>query len=184
MIPTGKKCRELWDKYEVSEYKRKHMEIVAKVARLLATKTKSQKPKAKINIDLLFAACLLHDLDKNVPKTPGEKHPDAAVRILNDEKMGEVAKLVATHSLHNIIDSDLKPKSIEEKILFLSDKMVKDDVITVDERFRLWKDERLPLQEQTILDKSYPLVKALEDEIMTSLSITPDDIKEIVHNMS
>ncbi|MBI4066383.1 HDIG domain-containing protein, partial [Candidatus Gottesmanbacteria bacterium] len=93
MIPAEDQVMQLWDKYDLPEGKRRHVKLVANVARLLAT-------KLKINEPLLTAGALLHDIDKNVPKLPGERHPDAGVRILQEEGMGEVASLVKTHPLH------------------------------------------------------------------------------------
>ncbi|MEK9143967.1 MAG: HDIG domain-containing metalloprotein [Patescibacteria group bacterium] len=157
MIPTEDQAKKLWDKYGLPEGKRRHVEFVAKVAKYLAA-------NLKINEKLLIAGALLHDIDKNVTKLSGEKHPDAGVRILREEGMGEVAALVKTHPLHAILDPAITPKTWEEKLLFLADKMVKQDVIGVDARFRLWNDEHLPSEQQKILDAAYPKVKELEKE--------------------
>ena len=118
---------------------------------------------------LLQAAALLHDIDNNIPKLSGEKHPDTAVRILREEGMEEVAAIVATHSLHAILDPVNGPKTIEQKILYLADKMVKYEVIGVDARFKLWSKEHLPPDAQAVLDAAYPKVKALEKEILAKI---------------
>lgn len=165
MIPSEEQCRKLWEKYQLPEGKRRHVILVAKTAEFLATKSQSSNVKCQINFALLKAAALLHDIDKNIPKLPGERHPDAGVRILNEEGMWEVAHLVKTHPLHAIVDPLISPKTLEEKILFLADKMVKHEVIGVDARFRLWNDEYLPAAEQEILDAAYPKVKELEKEM-------------------
>ncbi len=158
MIPTEEQAKALWDKYQLPERKRNHVALVAKVALSLAE-------KRTVNKNLLLAGALLHDIDKNIPRLPGERHPDTAVRILREEGMEEVAELVKTHSLHAILDPAICPKTLEEKLLYLADKMVKDEVIGVDARFALWNDEHLPPDVQKILDDSYPKVKELEKEI-------------------
>ncbi|MBI5619911.1 hypothetical protein HY950_03045, partial [Candidatus Gottesmanbacteria bacterium] len=81
------------------------------------------------------------------------------------EGMEEVAALVKAHPLHAILDPLTAPKTWEEKILFLADKMVKYKIIGVDGRFALWNAEHLPAGQQAILDASYPKVKELEKEI-------------------
>jgi len=169
MIPDQAQAKQLWDKYALPEGKRRHVELVAKVAKFLAT-------KLNINDKLLIAAALLHDIDKNIPKLPGEQHPDAGVRILRQEGMGEVAAIVKTHPLHAILDPAITPKTWEEKLLFLADKMVKQDVIGVDARFRLWNDEHLPKGQQTILDAAYPKVKELEKEVFDLIAANPKRI--------
>lgn len=174
MIPTEVQAKSLWDKYQLPENKRRHVELVAKVARFLASKINEP-----INLPLLIAGALLHDIDKNAEKLSGERHPDAAVRILKEEGTPEVANLVKTHPLHAILDPSIAPKSWEEKLLYLSDKMVKFEIITVDERFKLWNDEHLPPPEQDILNRAYPKAKELEEEIFHLMRIKPNDVAKL-----
>ena len=89
--------------------------------------------------------------------------------MLCEKGFGEVADLIKTHSLPSILNQTNALKTWEEKLLFLSDKMVKAYIITVDERFRLWRKESLPQDTVIMLDATYPLVKALEKEVLTSL---------------
>ena len=131
-----------------------------------------------------MAGALLHDIDKNAPKFPGEKHPDAAVRILREEGMGEVADLVKTHSVHAITDPAIAPKTWEEKLLFLADKMVKQDVIGVDARFAQWNEENLPESEITMLKQAYPKVKDLEAEILELVGMESADVLSKLQAMS
>lgn len=178
MIPTEIQAKKLWEKYGLPEMKRRHVGLVAWVARFLAGEVKRKKVKGKINERLLIAAALLHDIDKNVTKLPGEKHPDAGVRILREEGMEEVAALVKTHPLHAILDPAIAPKTIEQKLLFLADKMVKQEVIGVDARFKLWNDEHLPKTQQNILDRAYPKVKELEKEVFDLIGVDQRRILE------
>lgn len=172
MIPTEEQTRALWDKYNLPEYKRNHVILVAKVAKFFAK-------YFSVNTRLLIAGALLHDIDKNAQKLPGEQHPDTAVRILTEEGMGEVAALVKTHPLHAILDPTIAPKTWEEKLLFLSDKMVKQDIVTVDERFALWRQEDLPAEAYDLLDRTYPKVKELEREIFTLIKSKPEDTRKL-----
>ena len=165
MIPSEEQARALWEKYNLPERKRRHVTLVAKVAKFLAATIHT-------NERLLIAGALLHDIDKSAPKRPGERHPDGAVRILQGEGMGEVAALVKAHPLHAILDPAIAPKTIEEKLLFLADKMVKDEVIGVDARFSLWNEERLPL------DEAYPKVKELEKELLDLIGMDAKRILE------
>jgi len=93
--------------------------------------------------------------------------------------MEGVAELVKTHPLHAILDLNISPKTWEEKLLYLADKMVKYDIVGVDERFRLWNEEHLPAQEQNILDQSYPKVKALEQEVFNTAGITLSEVVKL-----
>lgn len=177
MIPTEDQAKQLWEKYQLPEGKRRHVALVAKVAKFLAEQLRTKNYELKTN--LLIAAALLHDIDKNIPKLPGEEHPDTGVRILREEGMEEVAELVKTHSLHSILDPAISPKTWEEKLLYLSDKMVKQEIITVDERFRLWRNEPLPKEAYAILDACHPKVKALEKELFSLIGIEPKDVGKL-----
>lgn len=172
MIPSEDQINALWDKYGLPEGKRRHVALVARVARFLARQI-NKVTNLPINQSLLHAGALLHDIDKNIPRLSGERHPDTAVRVLKEEGMEEVAELVKTHPLHAILNPAIAPKTIEEKLLYLSDKMVKYEVIGVDVRFKLWNDEHLPKEQQAILDAAYPKVKKLEKEILGLIGIEP-----------
>ena len=179
MIPTLDRIHTLWSIYKLPDNKRIHCSKVASVCRFIADQY--GKSGIPIQTELLLAGALLHDIDKNVLKKSGEQHPDAAVRILKHEGMDEVAHLVTTHPLHAIMDPSISPKTLEEKILFLSDKMVKYEVLTVDKRFALWQKERLPRQEREILRKSYPFVKALERQIFSEIQTDSQKVIQYVH---
>lgn len=172
MIPTKDEVKKLWDTYQLPDTKRVHVRLVARVAKFFAE-------KIPVRTNLLVAAALLHDIDKAAEKLPGERHPDGAVRILRAEGMGEVADLVATHPLHAILDVAIAPKTMEQKILYLADKMVKYDIVGIDQRFALWRAEQLPQEAREILDASYPKVKVLEKEVFNKAGITHADIARL-----
>jgi putative nucleotidyltransferase with HDIG domain len=178
MIPQEHKAKELWEKYSVPESKQKHLFLVAQVARFLAERLLQNNPELKVDIPLLVAAALLHDIDKGVEKLPGEQHPDAAVRVLTEEGMEEVANLIKNHPLHCINTPATAPKTWEEKILFLSDKMVKYEIITVDKRFDLWRNETIPEEGRAQLERAYPKVKELEKELFSKSGLTSQNLTE------
>lgn len=179
MIPTQQQAKALWMKYHLPESKQKHVRLVARVATFFAKQLINKNRQWTINNKLLFAAALLHDIDKAAATLPGERHPDTAVRILMEEGMPEVAAVVAKHSLHSILDPTGFGRTWEEKLLFLADKMVKHEIITVDKRFALWLKEQLPEEERKILILSYPLVKKLEKEIFDLIHLQPEEIAKL-----
>jgi HD superfamily phosphodiesterase len=180
MIPNDASIRALWEKYHLPEQKRIHVTWVGKTALFLARALKKKNPSIVLDESLLWAASLLHDIDKAIPRLPGERHPDTGVRVLEEEGMTEVAVVVKTHSLHSIVDPRIAPKTWEEKLLYLSDKMVKYEVITVDRRFALWREEKLPDDARLMLDKTYPLVKALEKEVFSLVEMNPSEMASVV----
>jgi putative nucleotidyltransferase with HDIG domain len=178
MVPTYREAVGLWKTYHLPQNKQQHSLLVAKLAVFFASKLQEKK-QITIQINVLLAAALLHDIDKNIPQREGERHPDTGVRILTEIGMDEVAQVVKTHPLHAILDSKIAPRTWEEKILFLSDKMVKYDIISVEERFSLWRNEQLPKKEQELLIAAFPKVKEFEQFVCTTLGLTPTEVIQL-----
>lgn len=181
IIPSRKQCLLLFDRFQLPTQKRIHVEEVTRLALFFTHKLQEQG--IEINKPLVEAAALLHDIDKNAPKKAGERHPDTAVRILNDLGFAEVAEVVKRHSLHTILDPEFAPRTWEEKVVFLADKMTKYEVIGVDHRFKLWYKEGLPQEAVAQLDMALPKVKLLEKEVYQAAGIIFADIRnELVSN--
>lgn len=181
MIPSHDHIMALWDEHALPDAKRVHCTQVARLAVWFARACMARQPEVHIDIPLLFASAMLHDVDKAAQKLPHEHHPDAAVRILRERGMDEVADLVRTHPLHAICDQTIAPRTWEQKLLYLSDKMVKQEIITVDERFALWRAESLPPSAVRQLDAAYPRVKELEEFVCSLLHIAPSAIAGLVN---
>lgn len=180
MIPTIDQAKQLWDTYQLPESKRLHVSLVAKVAVFLARKIMEKHTDIHINIPLLESAALLHDIDKAIPRREGEHHPDTGVRVLREAGMTEVAALVATHPVHLLLSTTQAPKTWEEKLLYLADKMVKYEVITVEKRFSLWLAEPLPETVKDELRHIYPKAKELEKEVFNLIQLDPVDLARFV----
>ncbi len=167
---------DIWEKYSLPENKRIHVTLVAQVSGFLGKKLEEFSRDIQIDSSTLRYASLLHDIDKNVVRLPGEIHPDTAVRILQEEELPAIARIVKTHSLYAILDAGIMPTTWEEKVLYLADKMVKYSIITVDKRFDLWRKEDLPDSEMKKLDECYPLVKKLEIDIFSRIHTAPEQV--------
>lgn len=183
MIPTGQQIEVLWNTYGLPERKRHHCKLVAGVAVFFAGRLAKISDVPPVNVPLLAAAALLHDLDKMAPKRAGEHHPDTGVRILREQGFSAVADLVRTHPVHAILDQSIAPKTREQELLYLADKMVKDTIITVDKRFALWQAEDLPEEAQRMLTAAYPLAKKLERNVCEAIGIVPEDVARLANAM-
>jgi len=178
IIPSNDQIYALWDMYSLPSNKRTHCQKVHDVASVLTDAL--LKKGIEVNKPLVLSAALLHDLDENMEKEPGDRHPDAVVRVLKEKGMGEIADLVQKHPVHAILDGNISPKTIEEKVLYLADKMTKYDVVTVNKRFELWKTSHVTQEDQIMLEKAYPLVKQLEQEIFSKIDMRPEDIAHLL----
>jgi len=180
MIPDEQTIDALWEKYKLPPLKRIHCGVVTQVALAMVHKWKARDAHMKINEQLLIAAAFLHDIDKNIPKLPGEKHPDAGVRILKNEGMDEVAEVIRTHPLHMIVEERTAPKTIEQQLLFLADKMAKQEFVGVDKRFEIWRHEDTDEQSQGVLKASYLKVAALRDKILGCVGMTEEELAKLL----
>lgn len=181
MIPTHNQIMALWETHSLPQYKQNHCTLVSRAAVWFARELMKKNAVRNIDIPLLEAAALLHDIDKMAQKLPNEHHPDAGVRILMDVGFLEVARIVRTHPLHAILDQNISPRTWEERLLYLADKMTKHMIITVDERFALWRAEALPPEAVRVLDESYPKVKALEKEVCGYIGVEPGEVAMLVN---
>jgi molybdenum cofactor cytidylyltransferase len=114
-IPTPEECLVLLNEtFDAGEEIIRHGQMVAKVA--LALGKAIQRSKTDLNLDLLVAAGLLHDLARNQ-----RDHARVAMRILNKLDYPAVAEIVGVH-----MDIALEDKKAigEKEIVFLADKLV------------------------------------------------------------
>lgn len=175
MIPNKELCFKLLEKYDFPESKYPHVKAVEKIAEFLADGL--EKKGKKINRQLVLAASLLHDIDKGMGEGAIGQHPMKGVEVLRGEGCQEVAEVIIKHDIEAFLDPVRIPKTWEEKIVALADKMAKDKVLTVDERYRLWFDEGIAEQEE-VLRKTYPKLKELEGEILGILEMNAEGVKE------
>lgn len=181
MIPNEKTCYKIWDQYHLPMDKRRHVQLVKDVAVYLSEQLVHRDKTININAELLIAGCLLHDIDKVIPRLRGEVHPETGVRVLLLEGYQEIAELIRFHSVQYIEFPETAPKTWEQKLLFLSDKMVKQEIITVDQRFALWLAEKaIPDEQKQMLQRVYPRVKELEAEIFGLVGILPRDMAQLI----
>ena len=124
-IPTTAECEAILAQRHVPESVIRHARKVAEVAHRLANALASSG--LDLNLELVQAAALLHDLTKGQPD-----HASAGASILRAMNFPRVAKIVAVHT-----DLAFSSQLDESAIIYLADKLVRgDELVTVTERFR------------------------------------------------
>ncbi len=130
-----------------------------------------------IDMELLRASCLLHDIGKYPCVLDGSRFHDVrGEQILQEEGFPVVASLVAQHViLRGTKDDPVR----EEHVLFYADKrVVHDQLVTLEDRFAYLEEtygktaracERLFVMKQETI--------RLENAIFLLLDFGPDDIK-------
>ncbi|QTA91949.1 NTP transferase domain-containing protein [Desulfonema magnum] len=119
-IPTSQECVTLMTKtFAVKERVFRHCQTVARVALRLGEEL--NRAGCHIDLELLTAAGLLHDLAREKPA-----HAAEGARILNEMGYCAVAEVVSEHM--DIILGDEETISVKE-ILYLADKLTQGDRI-------------------------------------------------------
>jgi putative nucleotidyltransferase with HDIG domain len=130
MIPSRKECLRLLGKYGVPVNIKRHSLQVAKVSMYLGRKISKRQ---KVDLRLLEAASLLHDIDKHHCFNDSSFHGKISEGIFRKEGCPELIPLVQTHVLSSVLREG--PRTLEAKILYCADQRVKHDrVVTSAER--------------------------------------------------
>lgn len=131
-IPTKQESFNLLRKYDTPEHIIQHSQRVWEVARLLGNEL--LRRSYPINLDLLRASCLLHDIGKYPCILDGTRSHDVrGEQILSEEGFPLVARIIVQHV---ILRSGRDAPIREEHVLYYSDKrVVHDEVVSVEDRF-------------------------------------------------
>ena len=156
-IPTKEECIELLRKNNVPDniiaHTKKVCEFSLKVCDVL------EERKIKVNRNLVATAALLHDIKK---LDPGEHEVEGA-KMISNLGYPEVGNLIKKHGLKNSFKKEFEPVTWEEKIIFYSDKRVKNDkIVSLDERFKYIKER----YKREVVDKEIELTKKIEKELL------------------
>ncbi len=177
MIPNREACLKLMDQYEMLDNIMNHSIEVAKVALFLSMEL--NKKGQRIDLALVEAASLLHDLTKTECLKTKEDHAQTGYQLLKRIGYEDVGKIVAEH-IHLSLKED--PLWVSEKeVVNYSDKRVQHDrIVSLEERFRDLKDRYV--KNQRIFELFEQLEKEtfeIEVKIFSILGIDPKDLQRL-----
>ena len=174
MIPSRTECMRLMGQYGMLDNIVDHSIEVAKVALFLAVEL--NKRGQRIDLALVEAASLLHDVAKTECLKTKEEHAQSGCRLLKGLGYERVGEIVAQHVW---LSKEGDPSLVsEEEVVNYADKRVRhDQIVSLEERFydlkdRYGRDERatdyLGQLERTIFQ--------IEDKIFFILQANPKDL--------
>ncbi len=154
-----------------------HSIEVANVALYLSIEL--NKKGQEIDLLLVEAASLLHDLTKTESFKTREDHASTGSRVLKEMGYGKVGEIVAQHIW---LSHDIDPVSVsEEEVVNYADKRVMHNrVVSLEERFedlrnRYGKD----LEGIRYLRRMEKVVQEIEQKIFSILRIDPHDLQHL-----
>ncbi|MEW6697748.1 MAG: DVU_1551 family NTP transferase [Bacillota bacterium] len=140
-IPNEAECFVLLTKFNVPRQIVNHSVAVAQLAEKICMALNAAG--CRLNLDLIKAAGLLHDLAKGIPD-----HARVGASLLQEMGYPKVAEIVAVH-MDIAWESDNSMS--ESKVLYLADKLVKEDrLIALEVRFQ--EARAMYAEEPAILD--------------------------------
>ena len=177
MIPTRDECLRLMNHYGMLSHIIGHSIEVTKVALYLAVEL--NKRGQRIDLGLVEAASLLHDLTKSECLQTKEDHARTGSQLLKRMGYLRVGEVVAEHiQLSKKNDPSL---ITEEEVVNYADKRVQHDrIVSLEERFsdlmnRYGKGQEASEQMEQLKKATFEI----ENRIFSILGIDPSDLQHL-----
>jgi len=171
-IPTRSECLNLMKQTRMPLNIRKHSMLVTETALFLSKLL--NRNGARLNLSLVEAGGLLHDIAKAQSLASGERHEQLGAKLLHDWGFVGLASIVQDHASLDLIR--LNGPLTESLMVNYADKRVKhDQVVTLEERFvDLIKRYAKAPEHEVKLQQRFLQYSVLEQRIFEHLAIRPD----------
>jgi putative nucleotidyltransferase with HDIG domain len=160
----------------------RHSKLVADVALLIARKLNASG--CQLDLDLVEAGALLHDITKSISLETKENHAHTGGELLASLGYPAVASIVRQHI---VLDPErLHPDAITEaELVNYADKRVKhEEVVGIEERFQDIKERyisKFPALEIRFTEVRLE-TRRLEEKIFSRIDISPEQVCENLTN--
>ena len=179
VIPTRDRCLIILKEYGVPDNIVGHSIVVERVALLLASRLIDAGNE--IDLPLLSAGALLHDVAKMQGIREGRPHGELGAVISGDLGFHEVSPIIRQHvRLDDYADNG---RIDEAKLVNYADKRVNhEQIVSLDERFE-YLFERYGAVSEAAMERMKEMkrhMETIETQIFRRLSIGPGDIKRLI----
>lgn len=180
MIPTREECFSLMAEFGMLDHIIDHSTEVARVALFLSTEL--NKRGQRIDLSLVEAASLLHDLTKTECFKTKEDHAETGSQLLKRLGYERVGEVVAEHvQLSKTKDPCLVS---EEEVVNYADKRVQHNrIVSLKERFVDLKDRYVKDSRSIeLMEKLERATFEIESKIFSILKSDPNDLQFLQFN--
>ncbi|MFB0507301.1 MAG: HD domain-containing protein [Thermodesulfobacteriota bacterium] len=173
-IPSKGECLDLMKRYNGMENIIRHCIKVAEIALFISMEL--NRRGENLNLNVVEAAALLHDITKAESLDSGQDHSFTGYRLLRKLGYKRIAEIVREH-VFLLKDPDSARVS-EEEVVNYSDKRVRhEQIVTLRERFddlrvRYCKDGG----QKKWMDRLEALCYRIENKICSKLGIEPEEL--------
>jgi len=177
IIPTRNQCLFMMEQVQMPKHIRKHSIVVARIAVSLGCLLNQNS--VRLNLGLLEAAALLHDIAKAQTISTGERHEEVGARMLESWGYDMLSPLVREHVILDL--KTLCGPITESLVVNYADKRVKhDQIVSLSDRFFDLISRYAKTKEQrSWLQEKFDLYRRLESKLFKHLAITPDSLDQL-----
>jgi len=176
-VPTRDECLGLMDRYGMLQNIVDHSLTVAKVTRFLSKAL--NKKGQRIDLGVVEAAALLHDLAKTECLKTKEDHAEQGFRLLKGLGYERVADVVAQH-IEVSCGRDAAFVTEEEVVNYADKRVQHDRIVSLKQRFSDLKDRyghvESAFEQMARMEKA---TYAIEDKIFLILGSDPEDLQRL-----
>jgi len=177
-VPDKRQCIALLEKHQTPDHIIRHSQRVWEVGELLGEELIAKD--LAINMDLLRASCLLHDIGKYPCILEGGGYHDVRGKeILEEEGFPRVASIVVQHV---ILKTSREDPIREEHLVYYSDKrVVHDEIVSLDARFA-YLEQTYGKSPAALsgLARMKNVTLQVEKEIFALLDFQPGDVPDLL----
>lgn len=171
-VPDRSTARRLLDGFDLPDGIVVHSEGVARVA--VAAASLVEEAGIPVDVSLVEAAALLHDIDKVEIRRDGGEHGIVGARRLEAAGHAELAMPVASHPIRCLLDDDRFPIGWPSVLVAVADRHVTHEFVTVDERLDDMKQRHPEHAEQIELARRPS--HALEAQVAEAIGLDVDTL--------
>jgi len=167
------RAAQLWSKYGYPDYLREHSRVVGAIARALVDAHVARG--AKLDVDMVVLAALLHDIGRTpLMKGDPREHNELSALILAAEGLPSCAEPARRHAIYTVLDPATAPRTLEEKLVYTSDRRGGMGVEDLAERAKDTAARHPQFSEE--IARAVPLAKQIESEVFAGLPFGADEL--------
>ena len=167
------KAEGFFKRYRYPDWLETHSRVVGAVAEALVGARR--RGAAKIEAEAVVLAAYLHDIGRS-PLLAGDPrdHNILSGLVLAAEGFDACVELAKRHAIYTVLNPDLAPRTIDEKLVYVADRRGGQTVESLEER-AMDTAKRNPKYAADIA-RAIPFAKAIEQEIFADASFGPDEL--------
>jgi len=176
MYPDRKICLKMMEHYNMLPNIKAHSILVADLAIIISREL--NKNSSELDLDLIEAAALLHDITKTESIKTGENHSKSGGELLRNLGHPRIAEIVEQHVIPDKIEGNI---SEEEVVCYADKRILHDKIVSLDERFE-YLLERYGKNEKSIsfINETRLKLLIIEKRIIKNSTFLEFDINNII----